>query len=66
MSYNCTAWVYDGATWSAYTPYKNIFGYSNSVPQTFIVDRDGYVRFGRLGGIGTTESIITDCVNELL
>jgi len=62
--FHCTEWLYDGY-WSAWPTYRDAFGLSNSVPSHFIVDRDGYLRFGKVGASGVP-GVLTACIDELL
>ena len=63
--FHCTEWLFD-PLWESYTPYRIPFGLPAVVPCHFIVDRDGYIRYGKVGGIGSDATILTDCIDELL
>lgn len=41
-----------------------MFGHGNYVPQNFIIDQDGYVRWGKVGGCTYVE--LKAIVDELL
>ena len=63
-SWNCTEWVYDGA-YAAYYAYYPMYNLDSYVPSHFIIDRDGYVRYGKIGSSGVPGNLI-DCIDELL
>lgn len=63
--FHCTEWLWDGY-WNAWNPYRDMWGLGNYVPSHFIIDRDGYVRFGKTGGVGSNPAILEACINELL
>jgi len=62
--FHCTEWLWDGYQ-QAWPTYRDQFGLSNSVPSHFIIDRDGYVRFGKIGASGVPGVLIA-CIDELL
>lgn len=62
--FHCTEWLYDG-TWQAWPTYRDQFGLGNYVPSHFIVDRDGYVRYGVVGA-GGVPGVLIACIDELL
>jgi len=45
-----------------YNDYNNN---STSIPQTVIIDLDGYVRYAKLGTFGSAGAVI-DIINELI
>jgi len=61
---------YKAARWgwgpsSAFFSYNGYNGASNGVPQNFIIDNDGMVRYAKLGAFSAT-SQITTIVDELI
>ena len=60
-----TAWLWDPSVASFHT-YRNIVGFVSGVPQHYIIDRDGNLRYARIGGIGTNKAILEVVIDELL
>ena len=61
---------YKAARWgwgpsSAFYSYNDYNGDSNGVPQSFVIDNDGRVRYTKLGAF-TATSQITTIVDELI
>ena len=63
-SWDCTEWLYD-QSWQAYSNYYPMYNLGSVVPAHFIIDRDGYVRYGKTGSSGVPGNL-QDCINELL
>jgi hypothetical protein len=61
--YHFTDWLWDGY-WDAYVPYRDMFGHGNYVPQNFVIDQDGYVRWGKVGSVSYSE--MKAIIDELL
>ena len=61
---HCTEWLWDGYQ-LAWPYYRDAFGLTHSVPSHFIIDRDGYIRFGMIG-TGGVPGVLTACIDELL
>ena len=63
--FHCSEWLWDGYQ-TAWPHYRDMFGLGNYVPSHFIIDRDGYVRYGVIGGVGSNPAPLQNCINELL
>jgi hypothetical protein len=64
-SYEFTEWGWD-PTGSNFWNYSNAFnGGSNSIPQSYIIDRDGNVRYAKVGSIGSPGQF-TVVIDELI
>ena len=62
--FHCTEWLWDG-TMQVWPYYRDSYGLGNYVPSHFIIDRDGYIRLGKIGSSGVP-GVLTACIDELL
>ena len=60
-----TAWLWN-PNLSVFDDYRNLVDFVSGVPQHFIIDRDGYVRYAKLGGVETSKEELTNVILELL
>ncbi len=60
-----TAWLWDENA-PVNTAWRSAIGLSYNRLQYFVVDRDGYIRFGHTGSIAYDNSVVTDVIDELL
>ncbi len=65
--WTATEWLHDPYPPStAYVPILNLVGGTPGVPNHFVIDRDGNVRWTRKGGVYADKTIITEVVDELI
>ena len=62
-TYDFTEWGW--SQWNVFDLYNNYLGESLGIPQSFIIDYDGNVRYAKLGAINGT-SAFTTIINELI
>jgi hypothetical protein len=60
-----TAWVWDRGILS-FQDYRALVGFVSGVPQHYVIDRDGNIRWAFIGGISTNKYYITQVVDELI
>ena len=60
-----TAWLWD-QNGLVNASYRSAIGLSYNRNQYFVVDRDGYIRFGHTGSIAYDNSLVTNVIDELL
>lgn len=66
--YTWTEWGYDQTSplyHPIFTDFKVYNGGSTGIPQTYVIDADGNVRYAKLGMISDSSTII-NIINELL